>query len=146
MHVLLKCPWARHSTPSCSRTERLRERSKSVKWLKAQMIQSDAEVEQNRYASLFYLLQYPSSHSPVTRQPAVAYDRWGWRGETDERQGTPRHFTFPLLQPDRTWITVNDSPARPQSDLTCRRLSLGCPIPPPPLPTLMGPRWVAKLP
>lgn len=114
-----------------------------MKWLKAEMTQNNAQLEQNRYTSPFYLLQYPSSHSPVTRQPAIVYDRWGWRGETDESQGAPRHFTFPLLQPDRTWITVNDSPPRPQSDLTCHRLSLCPPAPP---PTLMGPRWVAKLP
>lgn len=83
------------------------------------------------------------------RRPAIVHDRWSCKGETDERQGTPRHFTFPLLQPDRTWITVNDSPPRPPSHLTCHRLSprhLSPPPLPPTPPALMGPRWVAELP
>lgn len=67
---------------------------------------------------------HPPTHQPPASQPL--YDRWGVGGETDESQGAPRHFTFPLLQPDRTWITVNDSPPRPQSDLTCHRLSSPC--------------------
>lgn len=91
----------------------------------------------------------PSTHpppSPVTRQHS--YCLWwvgveeGVGGETDECQGAPRHFTFPLLQPDRAWITVNDSPPRPQNHLTRHRLSRSSALR---LPSQMGPRWVSKL-
>lgn len=127
-----ECPWARQRSPTCS----LSHINKSVERLGARTTQKHDPPEENRYTPDFHP-QHPPSAAP--RQHS--YCLW-WvgveGGETDECQGAPRHFTFPLLQPDRAWITVNDGPPQPQNHLT-RSSTLH-------LPTLMAPRWVAELP
>lgn len=85
-----------------------------------------------------------STHLPTHQPLAIVFDSWG-RVERQMRARSCHHFTFPLLQPDRTWITVNDS-SLPQSDLTCCSPSSCSLTPSHSQPPLMGPQWVAKLP
>lgn len=82
--VLVKSPWVKHC--------------KGFSASNINELQDDAQ--QTRYFTV------EAISCPEHRFPFTSQQPWsmigGAGGETDESQGLPHHFTFPLLQPDRT--------------------------------------------